>query len=69
MSRTKVQRLEEKMEIISWITANWTQMLQAYLALVGAASLIIKLTPTVRDDNWLKKYLKFTGKFLALNRK
>lgn len=54
--------------MIEWIIANGTQIIEAYLALVGAASLIIKLTPTVKDDLWLKKYLRFTGKFVALNK-
>lgn len=54
--------------MINWILAHGTQLVEAYLAIVGAASLIIKLTPTVKDDLWLKKYLKFTGKFIALNK-
>ena len=57
------------MEIISWVIANKVNIIQGYLALVGFASIVIKLTPTVKDDNFLKKYLKFTGKFIALNRK
>jgi len=55
--------------MLEWVISNWVQIGEAYLAVVGAASLIIKLTPTVKDDMWLKKYLKFTGKFIALNRK
>ncbi len=54
--------------ILDWIFANKLAILEAYLALVGLASLIIKLTPTVKDDAWLKKYLQFTGKYIALNR-
>ena len=57
------------MEIINLIMANKVALIEAYLALIGFASLVIKLTPTVKDDNFLKKYLKFTGKFIALNRK
>jgi len=57
------------MEIINLIMANKVALIEAYFAFVGFASLVIKLTPTVKDDNFLKKYLKFTGKFIALNRK
>ena len=39
------------------------------LIIIIVASIIIKLTPNVKDDAWLKKILKFTGKFVALNRK
>lgn len=56
------------MDVINWVLTNWVQIVEAYLAIVGAASLVIKLTPTVKDDAWLKKYLRFTGKFIALNR-
>lgn len=39
-----------------------------YTGLVTLASVIVKLTPTLKDDNLLKKLIKFTGKFVALNR-
>lgn len=56
-------------EIIGWIVLNKVVLIEAYLALVGFVSIIIRITPTVKDDMWLKKYLRFAGKFLALNRK
>lgn len=55
--------------MIEWIISHWTELGQAYLALIGFASIVIKITPTVKDDNFLKKYLRFTGKFIALNKK
>lgn len=55
--------------MLDWMIQHYAELLQGYLAIVGLASVIIKLTPTVKDDNFLKKYLKFTGKFLALNKK
>lgn len=57
------------MGIYTWIMQNKVQLIQAYLSLVGFASIVVKLTPTVRDDLWLKKILRFTGKYIALNRK
>ena len=57
------------MDIINWLLANKVALIEGYLALIGFASVVIKLTPTVKDDNFLKKYLKFTGKFIALNKK
>ena len=56
-------------QIINFVIENKVVIIEAYLALIGFASIIIKLTPTVKDDNFFKKYLKFTGKYLALNRK
>ena len=57
------------MEAVTWIFTHKGEMLELYLGLIGIASIIIKLTPTVRDDNVLKGFLKFMGKYLALNRK
>jgi len=44
-------------------------IIELYLAMVGLASVIVKITPTLKDDTILKEILKFTGKFVALNRK
>jgi len=55
--------------IISWIMANKLALIEGYLALVGLASIIVKLTPTLKDDAVMKKIIRFTGKFIALNRK
>ena len=57
-----------KMEIISWVLTHKTELIAGYFALVGLASIIVKLTPTVKDDHILKNILRFTGKFIALNR-
>ena len=54
--------------ILNWILTNKLELIQIYLSVVGLASLIIKLTPTLKDDHVLKQFLKFTGKFLALNK-
>lgn len=54
--------------IVAWVSANWAQLVSAYLALIGAASIIVKLTPTIKDDDALKWVIKFLGKYIALNR-
>lgn len=53
--------------IIAWVTANWGQILDFYLKLIGIASVIVKLTPTLKDDDVLKGIVRFVGKYLALN--
>ena len=55
--------------MLEWISIHWAELIELYLAIIGVASIIIKLTPTVRDDLWLKKILQFIGKYIALNRK
>jgi len=56
------------MEIYNWITANWTEIIAIYTGLVTVASIIVKLTPTLRDDTVLKNIVRFVGKYIALNR-
>lgn len=55
------------MNIINWIAANWAQIAQAIAAIIGAASIIVKLTPTLKDDTFLLAVIKFIGKYIALN--
>jgi hypothetical protein len=63
--------MEESMnvaqQIIVWITANWDAVLQIWLQIIGIASLIVKVTPTLKDDDVLKNVIRFVGKYIALN--
>jgi len=54
-------------DMISWVQTNWATVIQVYLAIVGLASVIVKLTPTLRDDDILLGITKFIAKFIALN--
>ena len=54
-------------EIVKWFQANWLQIAQAIAAIIGVASIIVKLTPTLKDDTILLKIIKFIGKYIALN--
>jgi len=53
--------------IVSFIQAHWDNIIKAYLAIVGLASIIVKLTPTLKDDDVLKGVIRFLGKYVALN--
>jgi hypothetical protein len=53
--------------MIEWIMTNWFVLGQMGLAIIGLASVIVKLTPTLADDHILKEVVKFLGKFIALN--
>lgn len=52
---------------MSWITEHWQELGTAYLSLVGFASIVVKLTPTQKDDEVLGKIIGFVSKWLALN--
>ena len=54
--------------IIAWVQNNWQEIVAGYLAIVGLASWIVKLTPTLKDDNVLKGIISFIGKYIAADK-
>ncbi len=54
--------------IISWVVANKETLVVGYLAVVGLATWIVKLTPTLKDDNIVLPIIKFLGKYIAVNK-
>ena len=46
------------MEVINWIMAHWLEITAAVTSLVAAASVIVKLTPTPKDDEVLSVVMK-----------
>ena len=54
--------------VVAYVTSNWADLVAIYLSIIGAASIIVKLTPTLKDDNVLKGIIRFLGKYIALNR-
>ena len=55
-------------QIVPWIQTHWAEIIQVYLQVIGLASIIVKITPTLKDDDVLKGIVRFVGKYLALNR-
>ena len=54
--------------IVLWIQTNWGEVIRIWLEVIGVASIVVKWTPTLKDDDALKWLIKFVGKYLALNR-
>ncbi len=44
---------------MEWIVQHWKDVLAVIGGVVTVASLIVKLTPTQKDDNVLAKIIKF----------
>ena len=55
-------------EIYNWVVNNWDVILQIITGAVTLASIIVKLTPTLKDDAFMKKVIKFLGKYVALEK-
>lgn len=53
---------------ITWVQAHLADIAQAVAYIIAAASVIVKLTPTLKDDNALKGVVKFLGKWIALDK-
>ena len=59
---------EEKMsEIISFIQNHWDELLAIIGGVVSVASIIVKLTPTTKDDNVLNTIINFLAKLSIVN--
>jgi len=44
--------------IITWLTTNWEHLALIVTSMVTVASLIVKLTPTTKDDTVLTAIVK-----------
>lgn len=53
---------------MQWIIDNWKTLadILAYACLL--ASIIVKITPTLKDDNAILPIIKFIGKYIALDK-
>jgi hypothetical protein len=55
-------------QMIQFLAANWKDIAEAIAAIIGVASIIVKLTPTLKDDSILLVIIKFIGKWIALDK-
>jgi hypothetical protein len=53
---------------MDWIIENWDEIVKAVGLIIAAASIIVRLTPTLRDDSALLPVIKFLGKYIALDK-
>ena len=60
--------VEKIVAAVNWVLANKEVLLQIVAYVIAIASIIVKFTPTLKDDNILLPIVKFVGKYLALNK-
>jgi len=53
---------------MEWVIQNWDEIVKTIGLMVAAASIIVRLTPSLRDDNILLPIIKILGKYVALDR-
>lgn len=52
---------------MEWISAHWKDVLAVIGGVVSVCSIIVKLTPTQKDDNILAKIIKLLAIFGIFN--
>ena len=55
------------MGIIAWFQTNWLEIVQVISYIIAGATVIVKFTPTLKDDEVLGKIKAFLSKWIALN--
>jgi hypothetical protein len=54
--------------ILESILGDYAWIIDVIAYAIVLASIIVKLTPTLKDDNFLLPIVKFISKFIALNK-
>ena len=54
--------------MIDFVIKNWQSIAEGIAAIIGLASIIVRVTPNLKDDAFLLPIVKFIGKFIALNK-
>jgi hypothetical protein len=60
--------MEQILAIVNYIKANWVDICTVVTSIIGVASIVVKLTPSLKDDTVLQKIVAFVGKYIALNK-
>ena len=51
---------------MNWLTENWVNLLATITSVITMASVIVKLTPSAHDDEFINGLLKFV-QWLSIN--
>lgn len=54
-------------EIIAWCSEHWQDVLAIIAGVIGVATVIVKLTPTQKDDSVLAKIIKVLSALSLVN--
>ena len=60
--------MEWIMGIVEFVKVHWLDICTIITSVIGIASIIVRLTPTPKDDAVLAKIIAFLSKYIALNK-
>ena len=55
------------MQVVEFVLANKLELISLVTSIIGVASIIVKMTPSTKDDEVLGKIKAFVSKWIALN--
>ena len=55
------------MNIIDWVIEHYEDIIFAITSIVTGVSLVVKITPTLKDDSIWLPVVKFLAKYFAIN--
>lgn len=53
---------------MEWLMAHYKELLEVVAYVIAATSIVVKLTPTPKDDAVFGKVYSFLSKYIALNK-
>lgn len=56
------------LNFVAFIQSHIQPIFDVVAYLVAGASILVKMTPTLKDDAWLKPIIAFIGKYIALDK-
>lgn len=54
--------------VVQFVQEHWLDICNVIVSIIGIASIIVKITPTPKDDAVLAKIVAFVSKYIALNK-
>ena len=60
--------MDALLNLINAIKPNLNEVIDVVAYLVLIASIIVKMTKTLKDDHYFKPIIKFIGKYIALDK-
>jgi hypothetical protein len=60
--------MEQVMAALNWLSANWVKIGEIITSIIGVASIVIKILPTLPKDHWLLPLVKAIANHIALNK-
>ena len=59
--------MDQVLTVVAFVKAHLSDITNLVAYVIAIASIVVRFTPTLADDNVLQKVKDFVGKYIALN--